>query len=177
MTRSRLLIILLALTLLASVFSLLQTPADDEVLLATSHSTRPTVQPTIGKAANSPVVARGQAGLPSRPATPAPLADIFESTPTASTPVIASPIVTPPLVDTTPPPPQAPALPFVYLGQFRDGNVVSVYLEHNGEPLTVKPGETIQQTYRLDAMNAQGLTFTYLPLKQQQTLPLGSNPS
>lgn len=37
----------------------------------------------------------------------------------------------------------------------------------------VKPGDTIDQTYSVDAIRDGNLVFTYKPLNVQQLLPLG----
>ena len=75
-----------------------------------------------------------------------------------------------------PPPPQAPPLPFSYIGQLADGKDLKIFLmvASTQEQIVVKLGDTVLGSYRLIAAAPSGLTFTYLPLNQQQTLPLGS---
>jgi len=40
------------------------------------------------------------------------------------------------------------------------------------ETLTVSPGDTIADTYRLESASDTTLTFVYLPLNQPQTLAI-----
>jgi hypothetical protein len=74
-----------------------------------------------------------------------------------------------------PPRPAPPPLPFAFLGRLKDegdegeptvvlrrGNMVGLAREH----------QAIDASYRLEAIGPRGLVFTYLPLKEQQILPL-----
>ncbi len=69
--------------------------------------------------------------------------------------------------------PQAPPLPFTFLGRMVDGGAVAYFLEYGERVLVVRPGQTVDQTYSFDSVGAGALTFTFLPLKQQQTLTVG----
>ena len=51
--------------------------------------------------------------------------------------------------------------------------MVMVFLGKDERSFVVKPGDTFEGNYRLDAFQGNMLTFTYLPLQQQQTLPVG----
>ena len=73
-----------------------------------------------------------------------------------------------------PPPPQAPPLPFTYLGRLVDGGSTTVFLSEGGRDLAVTTGSTVGGRWRLDAAGDRALSFTYLPLGQRQSLPLGS---
>jgi len=73
-----------------------------------------------------------------------------------------------------PPPPQAPPLPFTYLGRMVDGATTTVFLSEGGRDLVVTTGATVSGRWRLDAAGERALSFTYLPLGQRQSLPLGS---
>ncbi|HEY0824447.1 MAG TPA: hypothetical protein VGD76_11720, partial [Ramlibacter sp.] len=77
-----------------------------------------------------------------------------------------------------PPPPPAPAaappMPFQFMGRLDEGQGVKVFLQ-NGERLyTAAVGDVLEGKYRLTRIDANQLTFTYLPLEQQQVLALGS---
>ena len=71
-----------------------------------------------------------------------------------------------------PPAPSAPALPFSYFGHMEDTGTVVVFLTRGGDPINVKVGETIENTYRLEAFNETAITFVYLPLGTRQSLTI-----
>ncbi|HXX12815.1 MAG TPA: hypothetical protein VEK05_14965 [Burkholderiales bacterium] len=73
-----------------------------------------------------------------------------------------------------PPPPQAPPLPFAYVGRLVEDHDTTVFLAQGERNLVVKPGETIDNTYKLEEVGERALVITYLPLSQRQTLPTGS---
>ncbi|HZM37283.1 MAG TPA: hypothetical protein VFC18_22690 [Burkholderiales bacterium] len=68
--------------------------------------------------------------------------------------------------------PTAPPLPFAYLGKMLEDGKLAVFLSRGGESYSVKPGDTIGGEYRIDAVTDKEVTFTYLPLKTKQRLPL-----
>lgn len=70
-------------------------------------------------------------------------------------------------------PPSPPPLMFKYLGKITEGDETRVFLalaEHN---YVVKPGETINNQYRVDAVTDHTITFTYIPLNAKQMLSTG----
>jgi hypothetical protein len=67
--------------------------------------------------------------------------------------------------------PEAPPLPFRYLGKLIEDGKLAVFLSRGGESLSVAQGDTIGD-YRLDAVSETEITFTSLPLKAKQKLPL-----
>jgi len=73
-----------------------------------------------------------------------------------------------------PPPPQAPPLPFVYVGMLAEESRTTVFLSQGARDIAVRSGDTIDNTYRVDAVTPDRIELTYLPLNQRQTLPLGS---
>ena len=73
-----------------------------------------------------------------------------------------------------PPPPQAPPLPFAYVGRLVEDTDTTVFLAQGERNLVVKPGEVIDNTYKLEEVGERSLVLTYLPLSQKQTLPTGS---
>lgn len=76
-------------------------------------------------------------------------------------------------VDTPPPAPSAPPLPFQYAGKLAQwSDQVHVYLLRGNEAITASPGDTIAGTYRLERVDDTQLTFVYLPLNQTQTLTI-----
>lgn len=67
--------------------------------------------------------------------------------------------------------PEAPALPFRYLGKLIEDGKLSVFLANGGESLSVAAGDRIGD-YRVDKVTESEVQFTYLPLKTKQSLPL-----
>lgn len=65
-----------------------------------------------------------------------------------------------------------PALPFVFLGSYRDGGHTAYLLQADGQDIVARIGDTIAGGYRLDAAHDDTLSFTYLPRNQSMTLAL-----
>ncbi len=87
-------------------------------------------------------------------------------------------LVVPPPPPAPPPPPpvppRAPPLPFRYMGQIDDGNgAVTYFLLRGTATLSVSVGDTIDNTYRLDSAEGGALQFTFLPLRERQSLHFG----
>ena len=72
-----------------------------------------------------------------------------------------------------PQPPTAPPLPFAYLGKVIDGNRVEVFVSSADSNFTVKKGDVIDGTYRVEEIAPPIMTVIYLPLSQKQTLEIG----
>jgi hypothetical protein len=71
------------------------------------------------------------------------------------------------------PPPQAPPLPFAYIGRLSEDRDTTVFLALGDRNLVVKPGDTIDNTYKLEEISDSAVVLTYLPLGQRQALPIG----
>lgn len=71
------------------------------------------------------------------------------------------------------PPPAAPPLPFVYLGQLREGGRTLVFLSRGEEPIAVAAGEVLDGTYRIERVDDTSVEFVYLPLHERQVLGIG----
>jgi hypothetical protein len=67
--------------------------------------------------------------------------------------------------------PEAPPLPFRYIGKMQDGDKLAVFLANGEESLVVSAGQKIGQ-YRVDSISDDEIRFTYLPMKTKQVLPL-----
>lgn len=67
--------------------------------------------------------------------------------------------------------PEAPPLPFRYLGKLIEDGKLSVFLANGEESVTAKSGERIGD-WRVDKVTENEVQFTYLPLKTKQSLPL-----
>ena len=72
-----------------------------------------------------------------------------------------------------PPKPVAPPVPFSYLGKKFENGVWEVYLARGNETFVVREKSMIDGTYRAESVHPPVLTLIFLPLKQQQTLPIG----
>jgi hypothetical protein len=70
------------------------------------------------------------------------------------------------------PPPQAPPLPFAYLGRLSEDSDTTVFLSMGDRNLLVRPGDTIDNTYKVEEVTDSAVIVTYLPMNQRQTLPL-----
>lgn len=74
-----------------------------------------------------------------------------------------------------PPAPTPPPLPFKYIGKVIDGNKTRVFLADSEQNYVVTLGGRIEDQYRIDAMNDETITLTYLPLDAKQTLAINHN--
>lgn len=73
-----------------------------------------------------------------------------------------------------PPAPTAPPLQFKYAGKAIADNETWVFLSQAGENLIAKLGGKINDKYRLDSINDDAITMTYLPLNTKQTLTINT---
>ena len=71
-----------------------------------------------------------------------------------------------------PPAPKAPPLAFKYIGKAIHGNETWVFLSEAEENYVTKLGRQIDDRYRVDTMNDETVTLTYLPLGAKQTLKI-----
>jgi hypothetical protein len=76
-----------------------------------------------------------------------------------------------------PPRPQAPALPFAYLGKMMDGETMTVFLAKQDRNYIVRAGDTLDGDYRVAKVDNDGLELVYLPLGVKQTLQFGATPA
>ncbi len=72
------------------------------------------------------------------------------------------------------PPPQAPPLPYTYLGMLDGDDGRTVFLEQQDRSLAAHQGDVLDGAWRLDAADDVRIVFTYLPLDRQQSLSIGS---
>jgi hypothetical protein len=79
----------------------------------------------------------------------------------------------PPPPPPSPPPPQAPPLPFSFMGMMTaDSGKVTYYLARGNQAYAVVNGEKIDNTYRVNGLDGQQLSFTYLPMNEKQVLSM-----
>lgn len=98
---------------------------------------------------------------------PAPAAKALADAPAAAPPALLAPASAPA------PAPVAPPLPFRFLGRYGDGQVQSVMLVKGERLYLARPGDTIDGAYRIDAVTAQSVELTYLPMQLKQSLGTG----
>lgn len=71
-------------------------------------------------------------------------------------------------------PAEPPPLPFTYIGKLRENGGTVVFLLYQERTIAVHQGDIIDRTYRVQKIAPQSIVMIYLPLKQQQSLNLGS---
>jgi hypothetical protein len=72
--------------------------------------------------------------------------------------------------------PEAPELPFRYMGKVIEDGKLEILLLRGDEHFSVAAGQKIDDQYRLDKVTTSSLTFTYLPMKKKQTLEIIPTP-
>jgi hypothetical protein len=78
-------------------------------------------------------------------------------------------------VRTGPPPvPMAPPLPFRYQGRLVEEGGTTVFLSQGDRILSARAGDLLNSQYRVESVTASAVTFLFEPLKQRQTLTIGS---
>lgn len=83
---------------------------------------------------------------------------------------------TQPPVNTEPPAPTAPPLPFKYFGKMQEvSGPLIVFLANGDRAYSVREGEVLDGTYRVDQTAGTQLVLTYLPLNIKQTLDIGGS--
>jgi len=78
-----------------------------------------------------------------------------------------------------PPPPQAPPLPYSYLGKLIEAGKTTVFLTKEDRNYIVRAGDTLDGTYGVETVDEQQAVLNYLPLGIRQTLsyaPAGGVP-
>lgn len=69
-----------------------------------------------------------------------------------------------------PPKPQAPPLPFHYLGKLVEDGHTTVFLADRERNYVVRKGDTVNGTWRIEEIAQDHLTVSFLPLRSKQTL-------
>ncbi|MCQ9374762.1 hypothetical protein NMQ14_10940 [Methyloversatilis sp. XJ19-13] len=75
-----------------------------------------------------------------------------------------------------PPAPVAPPLPFRYQGKLMEEGGITVFLAQGDRILPARTGDLLNNQYRVESVTAAAITFMFEPLKQRQTLTIGSAP-
>lgn len=164
--RQRLLLAGLALSLLASLWAM-QSPADDAVVPAVAASRRPApaARPPAALALSWPAPpAARSAWPPGRPSA------AWGQAPQRQRMAEPPPSRDEPPVEAGPPP--APRFPYQLIGRIDDGALAQALLTSDRRTLGVKAQDVIDGQWRVDAVDARGLTVTWLPGGQTLTLAL-----
>nr|WP_316643327.1 hypothetical protein [uncultured Roseateles sp.] len=75
-------------------------------------------------------------------------------------------------------PPAAPPLPYAYVGRWvENGSTVAFLTTQQGINVAARAGATLDATYLVEVVDAQGLTLKYLPLGQRQRLTFADGPA
>jgi hypothetical protein len=72
------------------------------------------------------------------------------------------------------PAPQAPPLPFTYIGRLSEDRDTTVFLAMGERNLVLKPGDVVDNIYKLEEVSDSAVVLTYMPLSQRQTLSIGT---
>lgn len=65
-------------------------------------------------------------------------------------------------------------LPFTFIGKQLEAGQWTVFLANQDRTYAIKADMLIESSYHVEKIAPPTLTLTYLPLKQQQTLAIGS---
>ncbi len=81
----------------------------------------------------------------------------------------------PPPASPPPPPPKPvpPPLPFKFLGRLVEADGMVAFLGQGENPILARRGDTLLDRYRVDAVEADRIELTYLPLNEKQQLRYG----
>lgn len=78
------------------------------------------------------------------------------------------------VVETPPPKPTAPPLPFTFMGRLVDKGATTVFVGHNGQSLSLKQGDSAANVYRVEQITETEIVFVYEPLAERQVLAMGT---
>ncbi|MHC8334465.1 hypothetical protein [Pseudomonas sp. LB3P25] len=70
--------------------------------------------------------------------------------------------------------PTAPPMPFQFIGKLNDRSDLQVFLQSGEKIYVVRKGDVIDDTWRIEGISDEELSFVYLPLHLSQTLSVGS---
>lgn len=136
-------------------------PVEAGVALATpaKHATRA----TSGKGDSAPIRDLSPAG------------DLFASHSWKAAPSVATVVEQPVSVAPAVQAPMAPAMPFQFVGRLDDRRDLQVFLQDGEKIYIVRQGDVIDETWRVEGISEQELSFVYLPLHVSRTLSVGSS--
>lgn len=80
-----------------------------------------------------------------------------------------------PKVTAAPAAPRAPAMPYRFAGKLLQEGKLQVFLAKGDEVVSVREGDTLDGTYRVQAIDETQITLVYLPLGLKETIPVSSS--
>ena len=137
------------------------------LLVAQGGQPLPATKASSGAPSAQALTEERYAQLPSRQAIGKPRGEPFGSRSWAPAAPPARTVVAPP------PKPVAPPLPYRIAGQVTHEGVMQVVLARDDRVFTVREGETLDNTYRIESITPDAVTFVYLPLDERQLLAVG----
>lgn len=179
--RSRALGVLLGVSLLATLWAASQTSPeadDDAVALAPrAAAQRAAPRPASVSGGMSGAVTAPAATWPEPPAVRAPWPRIAQASAWGPPPVPQAPVVQAqraavPQAEAASGPQSAPPFPYTLIGRLEDGPLTQALLASPRRTLGVKPQDVIDGQWRVDRVDAAGVTLTWLPGGQALTLAL-----
>lgn len=63
-----------------------------------------------------------------------------------------------------------PSLPYQFMGQMDDGGKAVIYLSRANDTFVIRPGDTLEGTYRVLAMDPRRIEFEHIPTGTKQVL-------
>jgi hypothetical protein len=108
---------------------------------------------------------------PTEPSSPSHASGVFAMAPTHAGAEPAFPPVHRPAVASTP---QAPALPFSFLGKITEGGATTILLHASGRTFKVRGAGPLDERYSVDEIKDDHMVIRYLPLETRQVLELES---
>lgn len=166
MGRKSILFVALALTLMASFWG----GDDDEIAEPVERPASSAPRDTPRQSQNAPAPLALHRELLQREAADLEIDNIFAARSWYVPPPPPKP--TRPL---PPPPPTAPPMPFAYIGKLEEEGRTMIFLSRQGVNYSVKQGDQIEGTYRVEEISPHAVILTYLPLNIRQTLPIGAH--
>ena len=135
----------------------------------------PEAEPPRVKAASPEAIREAAAPTVVAPAGAPPVAEAAPAPAEGVTDIFAVRNWAPPPLDAKPPVPQAPPLPFTFLGRIAEPAKAPVFMLAAGERvLAVSVGDSIGADYRLEKYENGQLQFLYRPMNVRQSLPAGN---
>jgi hypothetical protein len=71
--------------------------------------------------------------------------------------------------------PVAPPFPYTVAGSVLDPNGLMIVFTHQQRNFVLRVGEVLEQTYRVESIDPQSVTLTFLPLGLTQRVPIGAS--
>jgi hypothetical protein len=175
---------LIGLALIATLIAVYFAPANEDATVVAPHRTAKVAVSSAAAVAdggsNAPVMVAGVTATPGRydlqirPRNgDEDMGDLFNGQNMNPAPLKPVAMAAKKVKPGPPPAPEAPPLPFRFLGRLVEDGKVAYFLQLNERNLVMRVGDTVDQTYTLEGINHGTLSFMYLPLHLKQSLDVG----